>query len=141
MNSLRNPMVFQRDTKGMPKESQRIPLVHHWISLVFLRNPMEFNGFLDIPRKAMTLGETAPERDISQRMQRKSLRFRAWHKCDTFCPRTKSDPGLISSWPSFRANVAGLGIGTISFGFFAKYLVPEPFPLRPRPYVGFHEIH
>ena len=36
---------------------------------------MEFNGFLDIPRKAMALGETAPERDISQRNQRKSMHF------------------------------------------------------------------
>ena len=36
---------------------------------------MEFNGFLDIPRKAMALGETVPERDISQRIQRKSSHF------------------------------------------------------------------
>ena len=47
--------------------------------MVFLLNsigiPLEIIDFLDFLCKAMALGDSEPGRDISQRIQRKSLRF------------------------------------------------------------------
>ena len=87
----------------------------------------------------MALGNSEPERQISQTFQRKSLQFGVPERWPEIRAKTKLDPGPVSSWHGNRATVPGLRIGVISGERCVEFVVPAPNPLRSWPGEGFHE--